>query len=256
MYLSDVYAQLCAGELSKVHEGSGQTLDSNTFLKTNALITAGIADLNKHFTVRENEILVRTKPDQDVYELVTANAVSNGNPDAFIIDSGSHPFMGDIMQILSISDENGQSLYLHTDVVTSVPNDNIYGNYPSYFKNMSINMLAYNTLKLGPKHGHGDLLIRYKARIKPVLNDGSTGDILPPEQVYIDVPDHFLNALVLYVASRKFNPMGSETIGRGMFHEGNNYWTKYLDEINNLKANFASIGSQGETTNFQRGGWV
>ena len=50
--------------------------------------------------------------------------------------------------------------------------------------------------------------------------------------------------------------MGAETIGRGMFHEGNNYWSKYQEEVADLKANLGSIASTGETTNFIRNGWV
>lgn len=54
----------------------------------------------------------------------------------------------------------------------------------------------------------------------------------------------------------KYNPMGAETIGRGMFHEGNNYWSKYQEEVADLKANLGSIASTGESTNFIRNGWV
>jgi hypothetical protein len=50
--------------------------------------------------------------------------------------------------------------------------------------------------------------------------------------------------------------MGSETIGRSMYHEGNNYWSKYLAECQDLKNNIASITSTGEFSNFERGGWV
>ena len=231
-------------------EGDADMLKPASLPKTNAIIQAGINDLNKRFSVRENYLLLRTVPEKEVYELIPANAVSSGNPDAFIIDSAADPYTGDLMQILRVTDSTGQSLWLNTDVAHIQPVDNIFGRRPSVFTYDGINMLAYNTLKLHKDAVLGDLLVHYKAKMKPM------NLALAPEQVYIDLPDHFLNALVLYVASRKYNPKGAETIGRGMFHEGNNYWSKYIEECNDLKANLGSIASTGETTNFERNGWA
>lgn len=229
MFLNEVHEQLCSGELSLLAEGEKDVLSPSSLPKTNALIQAGYADLNKKFAIRENSLLLRTQPGQEVYELVPSNAVSSGNPDAFIIDSTLEPFTGDIMQIFSILGGSGQSLFMNTD---------------------GINMLSYNTLRLHKGTDLGDLLVNYKAKAKQL------DFTLPADQVYIDLPNHFLYALVLYVASRKYNPRGSETIGRGMFHEGNNYWSKYIEECNDLKNNLGSIASTGETPNFVRNGWV
>lgn len=250
MFLSDIHAQLHSGELSQLFEGEGDTLNPEAMPKINQLIQAGINDLNKHFSIRENELLLSTKIGKDIYELVPANAFTSGNPYPFILDSVDRPFLGDIMQILRITDSNGSSLWMNTDVPIKVTTQNVFGTYPSAYKNQGINLLSYNTLKFSPGHNLGDLLVHYKAKMKPIDMSSS------PDTVFIDIPDHYLNALVLYVASRKYNPMGSETIGRGMFHEGNNYWSKYQAELAELKANLGSIGSTGETTNFYRGGWV
>ena len=250
MFLSEVHEQLCAAEFSKLVEGDGVALKPESLPKINAVIQAGINDLNKKFSIRENEVLVRTVAGKEVYELIPANAVSSNNPDAFIIDSPSDPFAGDIMQIFRITDATGKSLWLNTDVACLVSNDNFFGNRPSIFDYSGVNMLSYNTLKLHGNSVLGDILVQYKAKMKPM--DLS----LDPKDIYIDLPDHFINALVLYVASRRYNPMGAETIGRGMFHEGNNYWSKYQEEVADLKANLGSIASTGETTNFIRNGWV
>ena len=250
MFLSEVHEQLCAAELSKLFEGDGVTLKPEALPKINAIIQGGISDINKRFSIRENEVLVRTQEGKEVYELIPANAVSSNNPDAFIMDSPSDPFKGDIMQIFRITDSNGKSVWLNTDVAWIVPTDNIFGNKPGLFDYSGVNMLSYNTLKLHKNNKLGDILVQYKAKMKPLDFE------VPADELYIDLPDHFLNALVLYVASRKYNPMGSETIGRGMFHEGNNYWSKYQEEINDLKNNLGSIASMGETTNSIRNGWV
>ena len=250
MFLSEVHDQLCSAELSMLFDGEGDVLNAKTLPKTNAIIQAGINDLNKKFAIRENELLLRTKEDKLLYELIPANAVSSGNLDAFIIDSVSDPYVGDLMQIWKVSDSNGNSLWLNTDVAYIEPVENIYGTRPSIFSHKGINTPAYNTLKLHEGHKLGDLLVHYKAKLKPM--DLST----TPDMTHIDLPDHYLNALVLYVASRKYNPKGAETIGRGMFHEGNNYWSKYKEECDDIRANMGSIASTGESTNFQRNGWV
>lgn len=250
MFLNEIHEQLCAAEFSKLFIGEGQVLDPESVPKVNAIIQAGINDLNKKFSVLEKEILVRPKEDKLVYELIPANAVSSGNPDAFIIDSLQDPYVGDLMQIFRITDSTGASLWLNTDVAYIRPVENIFGVRPGVFDYKGVNLTSYNTLRLPDNHQLGDLLIHYKARTKPLELSK------PPEEVFIELPDHFMNAIVLYVASRKYNPMGAETIGRGMFHEGNNYWSKYQEEVNDLKANLGSIASTGETTNFIRNGWV
>ena len=232
MFLNEVHEQLCSAELSMLFEGEGASLSAASLPKINSIIQAGINDLNKKFSVREKEILVRISDDINVYELIPANAVSSGNPKGFILDSVQDPYLGDLMSIIKVSDDRGEELRLNTD------------------KNRGVYTPAYNTIKLDPKSIKGDMLIKYKARIKPM-------DLtVSPENTYIDLPDHFLNALVLYVASRRYNPKGAETFGRGMFHEGNNYWSKYIEECNDLKASLASTGSVGDNTNFYRGGWV
>ena len=250
MFLNEIHEQLCSSELSKLFEGDGATLKPESLPKINAIIQAGILDLNKQFTFKESEILISTKLGKEVYELIPGNAVSSGNPFAFIQDSAEFPFIGDIQQIIKVTDSSGESLFMGTDVPVRHIKESIYGFKPSFYTNRSVGLLTYNTLKLDKNHDFGDLLVRYKARLKPL--DFSKA----PANIHIEMPDHFLNALVLYVASRKFNPMGSETIGRSMYHEGNNYWSKYLAECQDLKNNIASIASTGEFTNFERGGWA
>lgn len=250
MFLNEVHEQLCSAELSMLFEGEGASLSAASLPKINSIIQAGINDLNKKFSVREKEILVRISDNINVYELIPANAVSSGNPKGFILDSVQDPYLGDLMSIIKVSDDRGEELRLNADTSMHYATEGVFGNNLNIYKNRGVYTPAYNTIKLDPKSIKGGMLIKYKARIKPMDLTGS------PKSTYIDLPDHFLNALVLYVASRRYNPKGAETIGRGMFHEGNNYWSKYTEECNDLKASLASTGSVGDNTNFYRGGWV
>ena len=250
MFLKEVHDHLVSSELSKHVAGESGELNPVWKGRINLIIQAGIADLNKLFAIRENELLLRTKLGKDIYELVSANAVSTGNPYAFIIDTDEEPFKDDIMQIHRITNSNGDSLWLNTDVAYLQPNENLYGVRPSYFAHMGINFLSYNTLKFTKGHDLGDLLVQYKAKAKPLVGTDT------PETCFIDLPDHFMNALCAYVGSRFFNPAGAEIIGKGMYHEGSNYAAIYQNEVKTLKENLASIASIGENTNFYRNGWA
>lgn len=250
MFLNEIHDQLCAAEFSQMFIGEGSELNATAIPKVNTIIQAALNDLNKHFTIRENYLLLRTKLGKDTYELTPANAVSSGNPFAFIIDSVEDPFKGDIMQIINMKDSNGNSLWMNTDVAYRVPQESIYGRSPDFYTFRGINLLSYNTIKLHQNHDLGDVLVQYKAKA-PKFDTTQA-----PDTVYLDVPDHYLNALVYFVASKWFSPKGNESVGQGMFHEGNNYTQKYINEVNELKANMGSIASMGETTAFQRGGWV
>lgn len=251
MFLNDVHDLLCSGELSQSYDGDSEQLKPEAIPKINTLIQAGINDLNNKFAIRENELLLRPNPLVLVYELIPANAVSSGNPDAFIIDSLQAPYVGDISQVTRVVNSNGKSLWLNTDTPWAGESaGGVYGAVPPTFNFTGINFDSYNTLRLQPHHNLGDVIVRYKAKAKKM--DTS----LSPDNTYIDLPDHYLNALAWYVIARKHNPKGAETIGRGMFHEGDNYWAKYMAEVGELRNSFAGIASMGETTNFERGGWV
>ena len=250
MYLNEIHNQLISSELRLHAAGEEGVLNPVWASRVNTQVQAALNDINKHFTIRENELLLRTKIGKDIYELIPANAVSSGNPYAFIIDSPENPFKGDIMQIHRVTNSVGESLWLNTDVAYKAPNENLYGIRPHYYVHQGINFLSYNTLKLNQGHDLGDLLVHYKAKF-PVFDR-----TLNPDQIYLDIPDHFMRAITLFVANRFFNPAGAETIGNGMYHEGSNYMALYQAEIKELKENLGSIASQGETTNFYRGGWV
>lgn len=255
MFLNEVHEQLAAAELSKLAmggDGSGE-LREDDIPKINRIIQAGISDLYTKFSIKEGELLLRTKIGKNKYELKPANSVSSGDPFAFIIDSPDDPFLGDILQLISITAEDGYSVRLHEDVGIShtyLRNPELVGLASLTHGHISVTTPTYNTLLFKEGHNGGDVLVRYKA--KPKSLDFS----LAPENVFIELPDHFLQALVYYVAHRLFNPMGSETIGRGMFHEGNNYAAKYKDACDSLKADLPGNMTAVENTNFVKGGWV
>lgn len=250
MFLQDVHDALCAAEFQLSAIGDTGEIQDGKKPLVNTIIQAGITDINKYFTIKEGELLLRTKNGKNKYELIPENAISTGNQFGFIIDSVDDPFTGDILQIQQVHDSRGKSIWLNADTSHRVPTDDIYGYHHGIVQKSGINMVTFNTLKFPEGHDADDYLVNYKAKLKPLDKNAD------PMTTFLDLPDHYLNALCNYVASRFFNPKGAETIGRGMFHEGNNYWSKYKEEIEALRANMASIASTGETDKFQTGGWV
>lgn len=250
MYLNDVYFQLASGELSQLSIGQSGTIDPAKQEQVNHLIRAGLNDLNKHFMLREKDLLLRTNEAQKVYVLVPANTVSSGNTEGYIIDDVGNPFLGDVMQIIALTDSYGKTVHLNGATPIQPTSESLYNaTYRNHVKENVI-LQAFNTLKFNDTKNLGDLIVTYKASFTAIPSGAD------PTTYQLDIPEHYLNALTLYVASRFYNPMGAETIGRGMFHEGNNYWSKYLEEIATLKSNTATLGTTGENTNFYQGGWA
>lgn len=255
MFLNEVHEQLAAAEFSKMHmggDGSGE-LNPDDIPKFNRIIQAGISDLYTKFSIKEGELLLRTKIGKNRYELTPNNSFTSGDPFAFIIDSIDNPFLGDILQLVSVTAEDGHEVKLHEDVQirkTLLGTPQLVGLASLTHGHIAVTTPTYNTLQFKEGHNGGDLLVRYKAKAKPL--DFS----LAPDNVFIELPDHYLQALVYYVAHRMFNPMGSETIGRGMFHEGNNYAAKYKEACDSLKMDLPTNATTGVSTSFERGGWA
>ena len=66
MFLKEVHDHLVSSELTKHVAGESGELNPVWKGRINLIIQAGIADLNKLFAIRENELLLRTKLGKDV----------------------------------------------------------------------------------------------------------------------------------------------------------------------------------------------
>lgn len=117
-----------------------------------------------------------------------------------------------------------------------------------------IQLQAYNTIRVPDDLEPQTLRIVYRAtakRLKKVTDDGTYF----PEKIYLDVPMEYLQAILYYIASRKFNP-NMQGVQQG-FHEGNNYYTKYLSACQLLQdqgAGVEPVGNHG--SKFEQNGFV
>jgi len=73
-----------------------------------------------------------------------------------------------------------------------------------------------------------------------------------PSDVAVDLPDAFMEPLVLFIGSRFLNPMGAS---EGM-HEGNNYAAKYEQACRLLENQNYDLDRTDNTHSFETAGWV
>lgn len=118
----------------------------------------------------------------------------------------------------------------------------------------AIQLAAYNTIRVPDNLPPQKLRVVYRATAKRVkkIVDVNTYD---PTRIFIDVPYEYLQAILNFIASRKFNS-NKTGLNQGM-HEGNNYYQKYIAACTLLQdqgAGVEPVGNQGDR--FEQNGFV
>ncbi|GEK52360.1 hypothetical protein [Vreelandella venusta] len=115
----------------------------------------------------------------------------------------------------------------------------------------SILLESYNTLRvpLEVRMRAEQLTVVYRAD-HPTI-DKAMG-ISNPGSVQLSLPASHMEALLYFVASRLFNPMG----GHVEQHEGNNYARKFEMACRELENGGLQMTQSLEQTKFERNGWV
>jgi len=76
--------------------------------------------------------------------------------------------------------------------------------------------------------------------------------LVDPFTVTVDLPDVYLEALTLFIASRFLNPMGAAD----GFHEGNNYASRYEAACQRLEMQNYDLDRHDSYNQFHNAGWV
>lgn len=117
-----------------------------------------------------------------------------------------------------------------------------------------IQLPAYNTIRVPDNFPCQLLRIVYRAsarKLRKIQDDG----VYFPDKIFLDVPMEYLQAILYYIASRKFNP-NMQGVQQG-FHEGNNYYQKYISACSLLidqGAGVEPVGNHG--SKFEKNGFV
>lgn len=216
MTLQDIFDHLTYGELSMMHIGG--------------ISEAGITEENRHriithvslgLTALHKRFFLR-KGETDVYVLPALHSYTINEPDLFKVE---RVLDGDGEEVL-IGDGGEYSVSMLNMTTISVP--------------LSLRMTG-KPLKVIYRADHPKLDKREANR--------------EPEKVNIELPASHLEALLYFIASRMFNPMGSTESTHG-YHDGNNYAQKYENACRMLENQGMQISESVEQTKFQRNGWI
>lgn len=219
-----------------------------------SVTNAALDVLHQRFELASNTVRIQTTLGKTKYVLDASESIYR-NPMGFILDSPDDPFTNDILEISAIHAPNGRELLLNNY------HEHIRHDHPVRELNVdelciSLYTLDYRTLRIPPNLRDTQLTITYRCSGKhlDLLADEAND---PIDDIYIPLPISYINAIVYYIASRIYNAKGAETIGRGIFHEGNNYQTKFEQEAASLKtAGFEVEQMIDDTSGFYNKGFI
>ena len=243
--LQDVFRLLSAGELSQLkigNKGMGILPEDQDGILGH--VNLGLRALYKRFTVKRGELRIMLDPDQTLYDLVPANTVSAAaaawekaketdplapEPDwtLYFIKDASNPFLGDINKVEAIFTDNQHPLYLNDSTQR----------FGAMMLNQTKLRLSDPFVRQGPNLPQSlkttFVDVHYRAAALPIIKPHcKAGVFFEPSQVDLNLPDMYLEALVYFVASRVFNPVGMNQ----EFYSGDNYANKYEMECQRLEA--------------------
>jgi hypothetical protein len=236
--LADMYELLSTGELAQVIMGNSDIVsnlaepDGIPTTRRKQLrnaITMGLTDLHTKFLLREESVLIDLASGPGKYYLDTKYAASNtrsSEPVKYLLDT-AEPYLGNSLKIARVEDPAVGGLEYHLNIAGRLdslrtPKMNCI-EIPTAFTPLQVKVFYY-----------GD-----HPKISAALADSA------PSTVTIDLPMTHVQALSYYVASRVMNPIGIS--GEAGFHQGNNYYGKYLAAVQALKdAGMDNIDLGGE----------
>lgn len=105
------------GFLSGIYigEGSIDSMSSKELRKLTSAINSGLEDLYSRFHIKENELVLRMVADLYEYSLTEKHALRLDTDDLkYILDSDADPFLGDVIKVLSVFDEDGCEIPINT----------------------------------------------------------------------------------------------------------------------------------------------
>lgn len=225
--------------------------------KLNSLITmlnAGLDDIFKRFMVCNTTIIVRTREAQRDY-LLDPEFNMSVNSDGYIDDTQEgYSFDAPVIAITGLRTERGVELRLNQRdrmlVEREAPPAGLQPVGSAYKGNYNFLTPKYNLLRCPQSLGASTLYVDLRTGHKriPFIPDNEL-DTFDLSTLVIDLPYTYRTALVYYMMSRLFNSKGALTVGRTMFHEGNNYYDKFIRECDSLRVSDSEVTEQVDSIN-------
>lgn len=249
MTLQEVFEQLTYGELSQLSIGGGAAgeLSDTNYPRILPHVNLGLTALYKRFPLKEGRVVVGLMTDVVTYNIHSKYAFTNAvpaTPGNYLIDTVDNPFTDDVLKIervltdddfeMQINDlSDFYSVFTPTATTLRVPVDIV---------NQA--MLLPDWLKTE------NLELVYRANHPKIVIDSG---YLDPTTVELELPDSYLEPLLLFIASRAMSPLGT-----GQFEglAGNNYFAKYEQACQQIELKNLQVDQGSQNIRLFQAGWV
>jgi hypothetical protein len=248
MYLSEVFEQLTAGELSQLSIGGGEAgaITEANYKNVIAHVNLGLAALYKRFTLKEGRFTIGLLADRTTYPIASkyaASATRSREMTKYILDSAMEPFEDDLIKVERVTTSSGYEMGLN-DLADK------YSVFTPNALTLRVPVALVNEAASLPDCLKTETLdVVYRASHKKIVMGLGYFD---PTREELELPESHLMALLLFVASRVNNPIGMTN----EFHAGNSYAAKYEAECAQLEGMGLRVDKASQNTGIQRNGWV
>lgn len=257
--LSDYLNELCDGEGSQAAAVVTASTGKINPKKVNGIINilnAALTHLFTNFVLEKTEVVIRTKRDTFSYKIDPANIFHpDTNPDGFIMPT-------DPFRVLAITDVRtyNEGIALPLNQQNKLRKDHAGyqfehsdGYVPARYCNHSLHTASYNVLRVPHNLDDSELIVSLRTTHPkiPLIPDAEI-QTFDYDSVVINLPENYLTALIYYTMSRLMNSKGAQNLGQSMFHEGDNYYRKYLQECEILKGSDSEVSEVPDMNNRHR----
>ena len=225
MKLSEILDSLASSELANLNfVDNGDIVEAKIPKIVNA-INLGLVKLYTRFKLKKGIITVAITPSVTAYELTAPNVLSNTNPTGYIT---TPTYTGDLIEILTVTSSDGTEI--------------------SFDGSGSLVLLKPNLMKFKTEPTASTYALEYSALPTKVVYTNSTN-------IEVELPDVYLHALMLFVASRFASPVGiSFDANRNSMDM--NYLQQYEAECQRLESLGLDVGNELTLNLFSERGFV
>lgn len=234
MQLKSVIDNLVTGELNQLGITLDDVLAPEALPRVIRHINLALTDLYSRFSLKKKDLVVDLAFNKDVYLLDSKHAVSNTDSveDKYLLDSPVMPFEDDLVQIIDIANDLGESVPF---------NDMVSG--------MQVYTPVYNQLGVRGEILSNKLYVRYQAKHWEVAEDADLSETT------LELPPMFLQALLYYVGWRVMSSQLKENAavtaaGFARAYEGECLRLAGLGQVNRDQ------GAGAQENKFLNDGWV
>lgn len=248
MKLQEIFDQLTHGELSQLNIGGadGGGIQESDYPRMVDYVNLGLTALFKRFTLKEGVLTLIPVPNVDRYVLQSGFVVGNRKSREtlrYLEENELDPFKDDLLKVMEIKLDTGKELPI-----------DMRGN-PYSVTCLSTTLIQVPMDIVNKVPGLPDELKTDKFKITYRANHPKIKiplGLFDPARVEVQLPDAYLEALLLFIAARAHSPLGMQAEGQ----IGNNWQARYEAECQRLGMDNLALDRGAENYRLVRGGWV